>query len=157
MLVRGAGLAATMSDYLVQRIERSAADHACTRIPRSRRSTATTSLRSVTWTNRTSGEPDDAPGVAAIFVMIGAEPNTDWLGGCLELDAQGFVVHRRRRRADARFALCDLAAGRLRRRRRPLGLGQARRLGRRRRLGRGPGDPPLPEPGAGVTGRGGGP
>jgi thioredoxin reductase (NADPH) len=27
-----------------------------------------------------------------MFVMIGAEPNTDWLDGCLELDAKGFVV-----------------------------------------------------------------
>ena len=24
--------------------------------------------------------------------MIGAEPNTDWLDGCLELDGKGFVV-----------------------------------------------------------------
>jgi len=23
--------------------------------------------------------------------MIGADPNTDWLGGCLALDAKGFV------------------------------------------------------------------
>ena len=27
-----------------------------------------------------------------MFVMIGAEPNTDWLCGCLELDGRGFVV-----------------------------------------------------------------
>lgn len=24
--------------------------------------------------------------------MIGAAPNTDWLGGCVELDSRGFVV-----------------------------------------------------------------
>ena len=24
--------------------------------------------------------------------MIGAEPNTEWLDGCLDLDAKGFVV-----------------------------------------------------------------
>jgi thioredoxin reductase (NADPH) len=30
--------------------------------------------------------------VSAIFAMIGAEPNTGWVDGCLELDAQGFVL-----------------------------------------------------------------
>ena len=30
--------------------------------------------------------------VGNVFVMIGAEPNTDWLDGCLDLDAKGFVV-----------------------------------------------------------------
>jgi thioredoxin reductase (NADPH) len=27
-----------------------------------------------------------------MFLMIGAEPNTDWLDGCLELDSKGFVL-----------------------------------------------------------------
>ena len=26
-----------------------------------------------------------------LFVMIGAEPNTEWLNGCLELDGAGFI------------------------------------------------------------------
>ena len=29
--------------------------------------------------------------IGNVFVMIGAEPNTDWLDGCLALDAKGFV------------------------------------------------------------------
>ena len=90
ILVRGASLAATMSDYLVQRIETSpqvtvhpfaeisalAGDHA---------------LRRVTWTNRQTGEAETRT-IGNVFVMIGAEPNTEWLGGCLPLDARGFVV-----------------------------------------------------------------
>jgi thioredoxin reductase (NADPH) len=24
--------------------------------------------------------------------MVGAEPNTDWLDGCLALDAKGFII-----------------------------------------------------------------
>jgi thioredoxin reductase (NADPH) len=28
----------------------------------------------------------------ALFVMIGAEPNTDWLRGCIDLDDSGFVL-----------------------------------------------------------------
>ena len=30
--------------------------------------------------------------VGSVFVMIGAEPNTEWLDGCLDLDERGFVV-----------------------------------------------------------------
>ena len=45
MLVRGGGLAATMSDYLVQRIERSRADQPASVLARSLRSPATSSLR----------------------------------------------------------------------------------------------------------------
>jgi thioredoxin reductase (NADPH) len=89
MLVRGQGLAATMSDYLVQRIERHE------RISLHPHSEVTalagdTNLRSVTWTDRQSGAQTTRP-AGSIFVMIGAEPNTQWAEGCLALDAQGFV------------------------------------------------------------------
>ena len=65
MLVRGAGLAATMSDYLVQRIERSRADHACIRTRRSPRSTATPSCAASPGPTGSSGAHDDAAGRAA--------------------------------------------------------------------------------------------
>jgi thioredoxin reductase (NADPH) len=29
--------------------------------------------------------------VSALFVMVGAAPNTTWLGGCIALDDKGFV------------------------------------------------------------------
>jgi thioredoxin reductase (NADPH) len=29
--------------------------------------------------------------ISSVFVMTGAEPNTEWLGGCLELDKKGFI------------------------------------------------------------------
>lgn len=90
ILVRADGLAATMSDYLIQRIQQSpritlhtrteiAALHGDPRLER------------VTWRNRDNGESETRP-ICNVFVMIGAEPNTDWLNGCLELDAKGFVV-----------------------------------------------------------------
>jgi thioredoxin reductase (NADPH) len=90
VLVRGAGLAETMSDYLVQRIERSdrITLHTQTEI------TALAGdafLREVTWTNSESGESETRP-VTSVFVMIGAAPNSEWLRGCLELDRQGFVL-----------------------------------------------------------------
>ena len=89
VLVRAKGLAATMSDYLVQRIESS---ERISLHPHSEVSALAgdASLESVTWTNRASGERTTRP-ARSIFVMIGAEPNTQWAAGCLELDAQGFI------------------------------------------------------------------
>ncbi|MCY1078435.1 FAD-dependent oxidoreductase [Archangium lansingense] len=89
VLVRGRGLAATMSDYLVQRI------HSSPRITLHTRTELTaldgdTLLREVTWINRDTGEVSTHR-IGNVFVMIGAEPNTEWLQGCLELDNKGFV------------------------------------------------------------------
>jgi len=99
MLCRAKGLAATMSDYLVQRIERS---DQITLYPHSEVSALAgdTSLQSVTWTNRASGQPTTRP-ARSIFVMIGAEPNTQWAAGCLALDAQGFICTGAKAGADA--------------------------------------------------------
>jgi thioredoxin reductase (NADPH) len=99
MLVRGGGLAATMSDYLVQRI----AQHPRISLHPYSEVTALagdTSLRSVTWTDRRTGQATNRP-AGSIFVMIGAEPNTQWAVGCLELDAQGFVCTGAKAGADA--------------------------------------------------------
>jgi thioredoxin reductase (NADPH) len=90
VLVRSNGLAATMSDYLVQRIAQSPSITLHTRSevvglngdPR---------LQQITWRNRDSGELT-ACEAGNMFVMIGAEPNTDWLRDCLALDDKGFVL-----------------------------------------------------------------
>jgi len=89
-VVRGEELAATMSDYLVQRIESSPqiTVHRFTEV------TALEGddyLRQVTLTDRQTGH-GQAYSISNLFVMIGAEPNTDWLGGCLALDAKGFIT-----------------------------------------------------------------
>ncbi|MEO8374136.1 MAG: FAD-dependent oxidoreductase, partial [Sphingomonas bacterium] len=47
-------------------------------------------LRHVTWTNAETGA-EQRHAIGNMFVMIGAEPNTDWLDGCLALDEKGFV------------------------------------------------------------------
>jgi thioredoxin reductase (NADPH) len=90
LLVRGEGLAATMSDYLVQRIDRSQ------RITLHPFSEVTgligdRFLREISWTDRRTDETTTIAS-GALFVMIGAEPNTDWLRGCLELDDKKFVM-----------------------------------------------------------------
>ncbi len=90
ILVRREGLAATMSDYLVQRINQSERItlHPFTEIVRLE---GELGLSHVTWRNRRTGEEEQRP-VRNLFVMIGAEPNTGWLRDCLPLDNKGFVV-----------------------------------------------------------------
>ncbi|MBO9198085.1 FAD-dependent oxidoreductase [Rhizobium sp. 16-449-1b] len=88
MLMRS-GIASTMSDYLVQRIERSP------RISLYQQAEITAlhgdkTLNGVTWIDHRTGESHELD-VTSIFVMIGASPNTGWLDGCLDLDQHGFV------------------------------------------------------------------
>ncbi len=89
ILVRALGLAATMSDYLVRRIATSPSItlHPCTEVTALH---GDRHLREVTWTDRATGL-SETRAVGALFVMIGAVPNTDWLTGCLALDEWGFV------------------------------------------------------------------
>lgn len=90
ILVRGPGLAATMSDYLIRRIDASPRItlHSHSEIVRL---TGDTQLRAVAWADRRTGAETERP-VRNVFVMIGAAPNTDWLGGCVELDEKGFIL-----------------------------------------------------------------
>jgi thioredoxin reductase (NADPH) len=95
VLVRADGLAATMSDYLVQRIQTSPKITLHTR----REIVSLNgngSLRGMSWKHRDTGEVHEQR-ASSLFVMIGAQPNTDWLKDCLELDASGFVVSGRDR------------------------------------------------------------
>jgi thioredoxin reductase (NADPH) len=89
LLVRSGGLAQTMSDYLVQRIDLSP------KITLHTRSEITALegdryLSRVTWTDRDSGVATTRD-IGNVFVMIGADPNTEWLGGCVKVDDKGFV------------------------------------------------------------------
>ncbi|MDR3445175.1 MULTISPECIES: cyclic nucleotide-binding domain-containing thioredoxin-disulfide reductase [unclassified Dyella] len=90
VLVRSSGLAATMSDYLVQRILRSSSIslHTHSEIVGLE---GEGRLGQVTWQQRDTGELTTRH-VNNVFVMIGAEPNTDWLKDCLALDDKGFVL-----------------------------------------------------------------
>jgi len=90
ILVRSEGLAASMSDYLVQRIMQSSKItlHTHTEITALEGGRV---LNAVTWRNTKTGESETRP-VGNVFVMIGAQPNTAWLGDCVELDCNGFVL-----------------------------------------------------------------
>ena len=90
ILVRSGGLAASMSDYLVGRIE------ASDRITLHTETEVTAllgerHLEQVEWTNRRTGAAETRA-IHNVFLMLGAVPNTGWLGGCgVQLDKQGFV------------------------------------------------------------------
>ncbi len=89
VLVRGPGLAESMSRYLIQRIEDSAnvVLRARTQIDALE---GTGRLERVRWRHLDSGEAQTRP-IRHLFLMTGADPNTAWLGGCLALDDKHFV------------------------------------------------------------------
>ena len=90
LLVRGQTLATSMSSYLSSRLE---ADPAIT-IEYGAEVTALRGidkLEAVAIRNANSGATREVA-TRAIFVMVGAAPNTDWLTGLVDLDAKGFVV-----------------------------------------------------------------
>jgi thioredoxin reductase (NADPH) len=89
-IVRRASFAETMSQYLISRIENSS--H-ITVYPESEivALEGDPSLQRVTWINSKTGERTSRD-ISAVFVMIGAEPNTGWLFGNVRLDKKGFIL-----------------------------------------------------------------
>ena len=90
LLIRGDSLAAGMSDYLVTQI------HATPNIdvrPRSRAidGHGNGHLKTLTIEDVDTGVRDVAP-AAALFVLIGAEPHTEWLQDVIQLDSRGYVL-----------------------------------------------------------------
>ena len=89
MVVRGPGLADTMSRYLIRRIEQSPNIDLRTRtevvaLDGSDR------LERVSLRDRQTGNVE-VQNIRHVFVMAGAVPNTVWLKGCVTLDATGFI------------------------------------------------------------------
>ena len=89
VLIRGDGLAPTMSRYLISRIEAH---------PRIELHTRTEivglegngHLEQIAWRTGRGG-PVQQQKIRHVFTMTGAEPSTKWLAGCLALDAKGFI------------------------------------------------------------------
>jgi thioredoxin reductase (NADPH) len=90
ILVRGNTLSASMSDYLVQRIEATPSIEVRTRAVISGVRGAG-HLESVVVRNGDMGEETELA-AAGLFVFIGAAPRTGIIEGLLELDEQGFVI-----------------------------------------------------------------
>lgn len=89
MLVRGPGLAKTMSRYLIRRIEQSSAITLRTGT-QIEHVAGEHELERVRWRRAETGETEERA-IRHVFVMTGADPNAAWLDGCVELDQQGFV------------------------------------------------------------------
>ncbi len=89
MLVRSDGLAASMSRYLIRRIEENPAIdlRTCTEIVALE---GKDRLERSLWRDKRTGKTE-ARDIRHIFVMAGAIPNTRWLGGCVLVDANGFI------------------------------------------------------------------
>jgi thioredoxin reductase (NADPH) len=90
MLVRGPGLEATMSKYLIDRIKALPNVELVTGASVSGLDGDNGPLEAVRWTK--AGRETRQP-VRHLFLFIGAAPNTDWLAGCgVALDPRGFVL-----------------------------------------------------------------
>jgi thioredoxin reductase (NADPH) len=90
LIVRGRDLAASMSRYLVDRIDGLANVEVVTQAQVSALEGSNGMLEGVRW-RLASGEEVRRP-IRHLFLFIGAEPNSDWLSGCVRLDPKGFVL-----------------------------------------------------------------
>jgi thioredoxin reductase (NADPH) len=89
MVVRGSSLAAGMSDYLVKQIERTR--NIRVRLDTQvRRVVGRQHLELLEIEHADAGRVEQVP-AAALFVMIGAGPHTEWLVGALQRDERGYV------------------------------------------------------------------
>lgn len=88
LVVRSGSLSSSMSRYLTQRLE---ADPKVT----IHYNTEVTRLHGEDWLEAVTIKGADGErklATRALFIMIGAEPNTDWLSGLVETDEKGFVL-----------------------------------------------------------------
>jgi thioredoxin reductase (NADPH) len=90
LLVRGASLAASMSDYLIRQLEATpnVTARLGTRVVGGRGDARLTSL---IVEDAAEHRREEVP-ATAVFVLIGAEPHTGWLSDALLLDDRGFLL-----------------------------------------------------------------
>ena len=89
MLVRGDGLSATMSQYLIDQISNTPNIKVIgqTEVTEAH---GTDRLEAITLSNRKTGETQQVP-ASLLFIFIGAQPRTDWLAGTVCLDEFGYI------------------------------------------------------------------
>jgi thioredoxin reductase (NADPH) len=93
MVIRGGGLGASMSRYLIERIEAAPNIELVfnTEVV-ALEGTDEASLERVRWRSRLSGE-ESSTDIRNLFLFVGADPATGWLEGCgVMVDRGGFVV-----------------------------------------------------------------
>ncbi len=89
MLIRGESLAASMSQYLVDRIidAENIRVRLCTQIKAVH---GEVNLESATLIDTSTGQVETVP-ARAMFIFIGAAPHTEWLGDAIVRDEYGFI------------------------------------------------------------------
>ena len=93
MMVRGPGLAESMSRYLIDRIAAAPNIELMTQTEVVALSgVPTASLERVRWRDHRTGVETEAP-IRNVFLFVGADPATEWLQGCgVAVDKAGFVI-----------------------------------------------------------------
>ncbi len=93
MLVRGEGLGASMSRYLVERIAATPNIELRTRTEiRALSGSPQSGVEAVHWRQR-GAERDETHPIRNVFMFLGADPATDWLQHCdIALDPKGFAL-----------------------------------------------------------------
>jgi len=92
MLVRGPGLEATMSKYLIDRIMAQPNITVLANTEMTRLDAEAGALHAIAWRNRDTGETSHRP-MRHLFLFIGADPCVSWMGDCgVAADAKGFIL-----------------------------------------------------------------
>ena len=92
LLVRGEGLEASMSRYLIDRIKMLENVEVLVQSELAElHGEPMGQLNGATVRNRRTRETSHLS-IRHVFMFIGAEPNTAWLGGCLALDEKGYIL-----------------------------------------------------------------
>jgi thioredoxin reductase (NADPH) len=92
ILVRAPSLAASMSDYLIREIDATPNMDVCYRVQvADGTGTGTGRLQSLVLQDTATGTRRTVP-ADALFVLIGAQPRTEWLGDAVARDRWGFIL-----------------------------------------------------------------
>jgi thioredoxin reductase len=92
ILVRAKSLASTMSDYLIRQVGSAPNVDVCYRVQvADGTGTGTGHLESLVLQDTTSGARRSVP-ADALFVLIGSQPRTQWLGDGVARDRRGFIL-----------------------------------------------------------------
>jgi thioredoxin reductase (NADPH) len=93
MVIRGGGLGASMSRYLIERIEATSNIELVFNTEVTAIEGSEVAIERVRWRSRLSGEESTVAGIRNLFLFVGADPATGWLDGCgVMVDRGGFVV-----------------------------------------------------------------
>jgi thioredoxin reductase len=90
ILVRGKSLADSMSDYLLREIDATPNVNVSYRVGAAD-GTGTSHLESLVLQDTTSRQRRSVP-ADALFVLIGSQPRTEWLGASVTRDQRGFIL-----------------------------------------------------------------